>query len=38
MKKLMNLAKLYPCDFDYVDLRDLSLYISDVGDDDRFSG
>jgi hypothetical protein len=41
VEKLMSLAKLYPHDFDYGDLRDLShqlgLYIHDVRDDDRFS-
>jgi hypothetical protein len=41
VEKLMSLAKLYPHDFDYGGLRDLShqlgLYIHDVRDDDRFS-
>jgi len=38
---LLSLAKLYPHDFDFGDLRDLSnqlgLYIFDVRDEDRFS-
>jgi hypothetical protein len=37
----MSLAKLYPSDFDYGELRDLRhhlcLYIADVRADDRFS-
>jgi hypothetical protein len=40
MEKLMSLTKLYPHDFDYGDLTDVShqlgLYIHDVRDDDRF--
>ena len=39
--KLLSLAKLYPHDFDFGNLRDLSnelgLYIFDVRNDDRFS-
>jgi len=38
---LINLAKLYPADFDHVELRDLNaelfLYIDDVRQDDRFA-
>jgi hypothetical protein len=41
LENLMNLAKLYPHDFDSGELRDLShdlgVYICDVKDDDRFS-
>jgi len=40
-ENLMSHAKLYPHDFDYGELRDLShhlgVYTSDVKDDDRFS-
>jgi len=38
---LISLAKLYPADFDHVELRDLNtelfLYIDDVCQDDRFA-
>ncbi|XP_071677000.1 uncharacterized protein [Lolium perenne] len=41
LENLMSLAKLYPSDFDYGELRDLRhhlcLYIADVRADDRFS-
>jgi hypothetical protein len=41
VERLLSLAKLYPSDFDSKDLRELdhilSLYISDVWRDERFS-